>query len=122
MPEYMTKLKRDTVTMLIQRLKKHKDLLYKDWQEAADFWDLRVNHVVGEWLNLCKPCMEEIEEAGFGFIEHGSSTSGPVKKPDYMCGWVQHCPKCNKNNKPDVQRVDVVVVLFVDIDLVVCHH
>lgn len=65
---------------LLSRLLHHKHLV--DGVEAARFWDLRVNHVVGEWLREGRPDLDKIRLAGFGYIRHGSGTSGPVSMVD----------------------------------------
>lgn len=68
----------DTTEKLLKRLRAWKCMV---GEEADKYWDLRVNHVVGSWFSENKPDLDEIRRHGFGWIESGSTTAGPIKLP-----------------------------------------
>ena len=65
---------------LLSRLYKYEDMF---GEPKARFWDLRVNYVVGEWFHAGKPDISVIRDAGFGFIEEGSTNYGPSATPEF---------------------------------------
>jgi hypothetical protein len=67
----------DITRHLLQRLKRWELMI--DRGEADVYWDLRVNHIVGSWFSEGKPDLAEIQKQGFGWIEKGSTTAGPIK-------------------------------------------
>lgn len=74
----------DLVDEVIYRITVAKRLASNsDSHALRNYWDLRVNHIVQSWLFARKPGLEKIEAEGFGFVQHGCTTSGPKNEPDW---------------------------------------
>lgn len=66
----------ETTKIMLERITVFKSMC--DLTVKQSYWDLRVNHRVGDWIRAGKPNLNTVIELGFGYIQFGSNTSGPI--------------------------------------------